>query len=347
MGAEEPHGSRRPPATLLDELPRWRLARLLRGAGVSTLLSRLRLKWRRLRLQEVTVRLLRGEAGIRIEGGTGARLLEADELTGLRLAAPGGDKSFDAQASMEPPYDISADDIDVEPRRPIIAVDLSLLPMHRHPRELRSLRRQLICTLGVVRRYLWDAHLLLAPVGAETITWLQQGMRLDRVWLSGTGCAETLRSHGYRRIILLDPDAPRDLSADDVLEADAFIIGGIVDLTPVKGATRSIPGVEGVERRRISLRGSIIGVPNRINIIASIILTARYVTLGDVEEAVRRNMCPRDARLRAAVEIARRARSGMVDWSLYMELRKWLPLTEKDFLRAARMAGVTVTGEKP
>ncbi len=344
MGAEEPHGSRRPlpPPGLLKELPRWRLRERLASLGAATLYSRLRLKWRRMRVQEVAVRILLGEAGVRLEAGSGGRLLEVDELTGLRLLAPGGREPYDAVVGQEPPYDVSAEDIDTERRTPIIAIDLSQLPHHRHERELRSLRRQVVCTLGVVRRYLWDAHLLLAPVDERVIEWLGAGMRLDHVWLSGGTCTEALRSHGYRRIILLDPEAEKPLTGREVREAEAFIIGGIVDLLPRRGATRTIEA-EGAERRSILLRGSVIGVPNRINIVASILLTARYVT-GDVEEAVRANMCPRDARLRAAVEIARRARGGMVDWSLYEELRKWLPLTRRDFVKAARMAGVRVTG---
>ena len=147
--------------------------------------------------------------------------------------------------------------------------------------------------------------------------------------------------------MLLDPYADTPLGPRDVLEAEAFIVGGIVDKVPRPRATEAISRlIPWAARRRVELKGSIIGVPNTINSIIEIVLKARYDYGGDVERAVRSVMSPADARLRAYVEISRRARGrGKVDWSFYCELASWLPITRDDFLRAARMAHVEVVGE--
>jgi len=51
---------------------------------------------------------------------------------------------------------------------------------------------------------------------------------------------------------------------------------------------------------------------------------------------------------RAYVEIAKRAgRTGRIGWDFYCELRKWLPITIREFLRAARMAHVEIIAMNP
>ena len=228
--------------------------------------------------------------------------------------------------------------------RPLIVIDLSLLHTHIAMSEYRSLRRQIGATLGVVRRYLWDRHLLLAGAPPGAYEWLRAFLGRGLVDVSTLASDEAAYIRGADRIILLDPNAEHDLEPRDVLEADAFIIGGIVDRLPRPGETRKLVLKGLAEPRRLTLRGSIHGVPSRLNMVAEIVLMARYETCGNVEEAIRRVMSPRDAKLRAYVELARwsRGKKKKVPWSLYEELAKWLPLTPKDFVEAARMAGLDV-----
>lgn len=228
--------------------------------------------------------------------------------------------------------------------RPVFALDFSLL--HRHSaEEARSLRVQVGATLGTVRRYLWDAHLLLAGLPPGGLEWLRGFLGSPLVASTTLPADEALQLRGYRRVVLLDPSAEKPLSREDVLGADAFILGAIVDRTPRPGETQRLRLRGAYEARRLELRGSIHGVPNRLNTLAEILLRARYELCGDVEKAILASMTPRDTRHRAYVEISRwlRGRRQRVPWSLYCELRKWLPLSPRDFIRAARMAG----GEPP
>ncbi len=223
---------------------------------------------------------------------------------------------------------------------PLIVIDLTQLPEHSLD-EAGSLRRQLAATLGVLRSYLWDRHLLLTntPPGAKA--WLHSFMHSDYVQVSSLPTDDALDARGYDGLrILLDPNAEKPLKPHEVLEAQVFILGGIVDKRPRPGATTRLP-IEKAVRRRIELRGSIIGVPHTLNNLVETILLARYRYGGDVERALYETIPPHEARIRAYVEITRAARGrGAVSWELYEELRRWLPLRPRDFEKAARMAGV-------
>jgi tRNA (adenine9-N1/guanine9-N1)-methyltransferase len=230
-------------------------------------------------------------------------------------------------------------------KTPLIAIDFTLLSSHAHPSEISSLRKQVGSALAVVRAYLWDQHLVLAGAPAGLREWLYPVLGKAFVQVTSEPSDLALKMRGAERVVLLDPSAPEPLAKDDVLGADGFIIGAIVDKIPRPGETSKLRLAGEAERRRIELRGEPIGVPNRINAVIEIIMRARYETCGDVEKAVLRTMSSRDARLRAYVEVARwasRHRTRHVPWSLYKELSSWLPLNPKDFVRAVRMAGLTL-----
>ncbi len=236
-----------------------------------------------------------------------------------------------------------------EKPRPVVVIDLSLLLEHVHPTEYLSLRRQIAASLSVVRKYLWDRHLVVTGARPGVAEWLSALLGRALARITCLTLYEHLASEGYKYPVLLDPSAEEPLSPRDVLEADVFILGGIVDRIPRRGLTARIrEAVEGlVKPRRIEFRGSLVGVPNRLNMLVESLLLARYKLGGSIEDAIRMVMSPRDARLRAYVEIARyAARKGTkkVDWSFYEQLKEWLPLRPIDFIRAARMAGVEVVG---
>ena len=233
--------------------------------------------------------------------------------------------------------------------RPLVVIDLSQLLDHVNESEYLSLRSQVAATLGVLRQYLWDNHLIVTGARPGVGQWLRLLLGRARIRVTSHTTAEFLEALGSPRAIVLDPSAPSSLGSDDVTAAEVFIVGGIVDKVPRPGATTAISrpllsrGL--AEPRKITLKGSIIGVPNRINAIVEILLRARYETCGDVDRAVAASMSPRDARLRAYVEISREAgRKRYVTWEFYCRLRSWLPLTPEEFLRAARMAHVEVKG---
>ena len=237
------------------------------------------------------------------------------------------------------------DSLPSEPK-PVFALDFSLIDEHLVS-EARSLRKQVGASLGVIRRYLWDRHLILSSVKPGVYSWLKSFMATPHVQVSLLPTDEALRLRGYKKIILLDPSAEKPLTPSEVLEADAFIIGAIVDRLPRPGATRELELRGYYVPRRLELRGSIHGVPNRINMIIEILLKARYDFCGDIEKAILSTMSPHDARLRAMVELARwsRGRRRYVPCRLYYLLSSWLPLSFKDFVRAVRMAGLELKNE--
>ncbi len=232
----------------------------------------------------------------------------------------------------------------LEEYKPLIVIDLGLIASHLG-RELRSLRVQVGGVLGIIRRYLWDRHLLLSSARPGVVEWLRAFMGRALFDYSELPGDEAASLRGARKIIVLDPLAEKPLTSMEALSADAFIIGGIIDILPRPGATRKL-NLRGLgEPRKITLRGSIHGVPSRLPQIAEIVLRARYETC-DVEEAVRRVMSPRDARLRAFIELMKwsRGQQRRVPLALYYELRKWLPISLRDFVRAAKMAKLEIEG---
>ncbi len=244
---------------------------------------------------------------------------------------------------------INRDDIiaRLPPRpEPLIVIDLTQLPEHNLD-EAGSLRRQLAATLGVIRSYLWDRHLLLTNTPPGARAWLHSFMHSDYVQVSSLPTDDALDARGYEGPrILLDPNAREPLKPHEVLEAQVFILGGIVDKRPRPGATMQLP-IKKAVRRRIELRGSIIGVPHTLNNLVETILLARYKYNGSIERALYDTIPPHEARIRAYVEIARAARGkGVVSWELYKQLKQWLPLRPRDFEKAARMAGVRLVGEE-
>ncbi|AEM38018.1 tRNA (guanine-N1-)-methyltransferase [Pyrolobus fumarii 1A] len=330
----------------------YKLLRLLNEYGWYNLGLGAWIKSRRIRdngFQEVALRVLVwsgvvGEAS-RIKGGIDQVLnYQGREY---RFVFGPGDVKADAayyQHRCKSSYCIEHDDIVSllpEKPKPLIVIDLAQLHMHNLD-EASSLRRQLAATLGVIRRFLWDRHLLLTNAAEGVRAWLKSFMATMQVQMSSLNTDDALDVRGYTGLrILLDPNADKDLQPDEVVKADVFILGGIVDKRPRPGATRELP-IEGAVRRRISLRGSIIGVPHTINTLVEALLLARYVYDGNIERALYDVTPPHEARIRAYVEISRvirGAKGAYVDWDLYEELVKWLPLRPRDFEKAARMAG--------
>ncbi len=327
------------------EMPRHRLLDLLLERGYGMVASRAWLSrgqgdpFQRLLIQG----LLRGGSIHAAEPGLRGGLRWLERYHGKMLGfvqGPGGveaDAYYTAQGSQL--RSLLLERLPPLPR-PLMALDFSLLPEHL-PEEASSLRRQTGAVLGAVRRYLWDRHLVLGSLEPGALQWLRAFLGSPHVYATPLPADEALTLLGAKRIILLDPSADKPLAPSEVLEADAFILGAIVDRVPRPGATRRLRLMGVYEPRRLELRGSIHGVPTRLNMLAETLLAARYQYCGDLEKAITSVMSPRDARWRAYIEISRwlRGRRTRVPWSLYCSLRRWLPLSPRDFIRAARMAG--------
>ncbi len=313
--------------------------------------SRSRLDVARMRsnpFQEIAVRLLVWGGGFSEKDAWGSKEIYSEEYDGKRYVFYGWGRRqrIDATYSLHtrgPRLDLYLD----ENVKPLIVIDLSLFLEHVHPSELLSLRSQIAASLGIIRRFLWDRHLLLTCVREGVYEWLSVLLGKAKIQYTSLPTSEALEVRGIRRIIVLDPYAEEPLTQKDLVYAEAFVLGGVVDKIARPGSTARIArSIHNAERRKIVLRGMLHGVPNRINSIVEILLKALYVYNGNMEKSIIDTMSKRDIRLRAYIEIARfSGHNRSISWDFFCELRRWLPLTIDDFIRAARMAHVSIVGK--
>ncbi len=217
---------------------------------------------------------------------------------------------------------------------PYIVVDCSTFEGHTE-KEKRKVIFQISQTLGVVRRFMWDERLVVTHLNCG------YGVYYETTEMF-------IRESGVEDVILLDP------YGEEVFEGqrgDCFIIGGIVDKTGDKVGWTSKIGERlrrsGIEIRsvRILLRGDIVGVPDRINTIAEIVL--RVVLDGeDVEEAIRNVQSRLVARWRLRKELPKLTVRVDINGRPFRFIRKseykgfdWLNVTEEDFYRVCSELG--------
>ncbi|MEM1598720.1 MAG: tRNA (adenine(9)-N1)-methyltransferase Trm10 [Pyrobaculum sp.] len=188
------------------------------------------------------------------------------------------------------------------PEAPRVVVDLSL--WHEHtPGEKHELVEQVLETLRVVRRFLWDGALLISNAPGEFLQLLD---------LHARGLVHKMNILGgapvFENPVVLDPEGPCLFTEEVAYSHKEFVIGGIVDKErTAKSGTKRLAELLGVEKRcRIELRGSRVGVPDRINKIAEIIL--RTLAGSSLEEAILATQAKRDRVYRLMWEIQKRAR---------------------------------------
>ncbi len=225
---------------------------------------------------------------------------------------------------------------------PYIVVDCKLRDIHSE-KEILSLDTQIKKTLSVVRRFMWDERLVIT------------GFRSEASAIHYPSTEDFLTEMNFEKVILLDPNG-KDVFQGE--KADCYIIGGIVDRSgDKKGTTELIyrrlaeNGFD-VERKRILLRNDVVGVPDRINHIAEIVLKCVIDGL-NVERAIYDVQNRKIARWRLRKEIAKNAKRikvsdrkfRVIGKSFFDEVRNWLKVNEDDFYKCARDMGVMVLGE--
>ncbi len=210
------------------------------------------------------------------------------------------------------------------PEKPRVVVDLSL--WHEHtPGEKHELVEQILAALNVVRGVLWDGVLWVTNAPAEFLQLLDLHARGLVHGMKIVGGLPPLSSP-----VVLDPEGDCLFTEEVAYSHDEFIVGGIVDKErTAKSGTKRLAQLIGVERRcRIELRGSRVGVPDRINKIVEIVLS----TLSGVplEEAILAAQAKRDRVYRLMWEIQKRAVRGP-DGGLWITPEA---LAEANWLRA-------------
>ncbi len=229
-----------------------------------------------------------------------------------------------------------------EENYPYVLVDCRYHYLHTE-KELRRLRLQLKCTTGVVREFMWRDRMIVT------------GRKFEEVEAPFyESAADFFLEKGIDRVVLLDPNAEEVFSRNDLERC--YVIGGIVDLCGNKKGLTTKLGKE-LERdvdvvyRKFVLRGDTVGVPDRINAIAEILL--RCVIDGEeMERAVLAVQQPLVARWRLRKELAKMSfrldkllnLSFPVRAVLKEDFKKldWLNVNESDFYRECRKMGFTI-----
>ncbi|NPA47140.1 MAG: tRNA (guanine-N2)-dimethyltransferase [Thermococci archaeon] len=236
------------------------------------------------------------------------------------------------------------------PKWPYFIVDLMHWDKHTQT-EKGKLCLQIVQAYSLVKSRFTGKELAVTWANAEFRDMIY--MPLDRITAYPGPTSEFLREKGIDEVVLLDPWAEETLSESD-LNLGAFIIGGIVDTsgskrktTPRIGEVLEEAGIT-VRRRKITLRGDVMGVPDRINRIIGILL--RMMEGVPMDEAVYEFQEPRHAKWRLRRELPKRAfyvnvngeRRKAVSLSLLKEYEGWLKIRKKDFLKVAREMGLVV-----
>jgi len=231
------------------------------------------------------------------------------------------------------------------PPLPLFVIDIS--PISQEIADIASIRVQIEESIDKIRECLWDPHLAITSADKSMAEWIQSVAGKNKIIITSSKPSELLWSMDADRVTIIRQDAPHPLTPNDVLSSDAFLISGVQDSISKPGVGRFYDNLVpwGVPRRA-ELRGSIVGVPDRINKMIEIILKARYKYGGDIEKAIATSMTRKDVMTRLYSEILKRAeKSGKepyIDMEVYYDLVKWLPITKEDFINVAGRVGVKV-----
>ena len=313
--------------------PREALLELLYERGVERLASikcELNRRFWRDPFQETAVHMLVKDTKINLKRGVKSRRWFPAEVKGKEVwyMLRGGEELSDA--THEASGEISREDLlPMLDELPYVGVYLGFVHLHT-PKELRKLNLQLWETLNAVRYFLWDAHLVLLEKPPNFEWRPNEYVKVMSM--------ENLSTLDY--VILFDPNAPEVIKPEEILRAEAFIFGGIVDKeVPRPGLTSKIP-CDFCIRRRIELWGSLAGVPLMIHKLAYAVLRARFELNGDIEKALIEVMGSRERRWRMAKEAIEAYKRGEDPVERVLKVAKLLGSNINEVIEALKMSGI-------
>jgi tRNA (adenine9-N1/guanine9-N1)-methyltransferase len=259
---------------------------------------------------------------------------------GLRLTVPGEGERSDYRTTASRDAEIPAEELQARlpgyPARPHFVVDLRFWGEHsRFGRT--NLIRQTAVTASTLRRYLSDRHLTLVNAPPEA---RERFARAFPTFEGGFSDWETLLSRlGEDRVVLLDPNAEEELTERDLRRYDVFALGGIVDDNMQGWTEKLAPGIPAdVIRRKITLRGRVEGVPDRVNALVEAL--CRVLVEGEsLREAVLSVQSPRFARRRLRLELKGLDR---LDREALESVREVVNLPPSEIVKEARRLGIPV-----
>ncbi|QGA69305.1 tRNA (adenine(9)-N1)-methyltransferase Trm10 [Sulfolobus sp. E11-6] len=181
--------------------------------------------------------------------------------------------------------------------------------------EKTSLEQQIRVSIKTIREYLFDYNLKLAHTPAS-------------FKLEGRNKIEILNYIPKDNTIVLNPYGEITATEEMIRNTKFFIIGGIVDRgRRLKNATYELSrryGYDELPQVKISLRGSTVGVPDRINSIIEILL--KVLTGYNLEEAIISTQSNADKVSRLIRELNTLEK---FDYNTIINLKNWLKINDK------------------
>ncbi|UXD22915.1 hypothetical protein IPA_09575 [Ignicoccus pacificus DSM 13166] len=314
------------------------LAEVLAQRGVksvASLVAPLNARFRRNPFQETAVHMLVHKSKINTKKRVHAKrwFLIRTRYGAVEYMWRGGEELSESLHEWEGEVGVE-DFIDLVDRKPLIVLYLGFYYIHTE-REKRKLKLQVHETLSAVRTFLWDLNMVLvepSPLPPELVP------------SPHVNVVRSMEEIDAKKIILMDPNAEEELSPEEVLEAEAFVFGGIVDKeVPRIGLTSLIPcDKPRCLRRKVTLRGSVYGVPAIVHKLVYALLRARYELRGNLEEAIIEVMSSKEKRWRMAKELIEARRRGEDVKEKIIEVGEWLRMNEKDLIHSIKMSGLNL-----
>ncbi len=234
------------------------------------------------------------------------------------------------------------------PKRPLFIVDNSLYH-ELHPKDQNRLVYQLNLFLKVLRRYIFDTHLIMNNSPIELYEKFNSIAGYNMVRWTNTKDLVNLLDKGDR-IIALDPYAENIADENILRNSTTIIIGGIVDREkPIKLATKRMVdalskklGIE-ITRYRLEIDGIREAVPHRINILGEIILDTIF-NKKSLKRSIMEHMSNRDIAWYIGLKIIKEKLDHDKVKEIVREIEEYRKSKIKDHVlrRAYRIAGIKI-----
>jgi tRNA (adenine9-N1/guanine9-N1)-methyltransferase len=234
--------------------------------------------------------------------------------------------------------------------KPRFIIDLTLWNEHTE-HEKNELTEQILMSIHTMRKFLWDRNLELTNVPREFMDYLGKFAKgfINKVVIRRTG------PYVNGDAVILDPQGDCLLNNSNIRAFSTFVIGGIVDKErKIRGETSRLYKILGLDipRCRIELRGSIIGVPDRINKVIEIILKV-LINGEDLEESIITSMSRRDRENRLFYELQRASYRVKIENNVILAITKqmlqrinWVRASERELSLAIKKSHIIVLSDE-
>ena len=215
--------------------------------------------------------------------------------------------------------------IGIYPRVPLIIFDALFWELHSDE-EKKDAIQQFLFAVKIIRKYLTDLNIVVLSPSSELIDLINSFRNRINVVTYTSSIA--LPNKG----VILDPYSNESLTIEDVLQADAIVVGLLVDSKfPRPYATYAMSLIRRLPytRKAIVYKGSVVGVPKEINKIVEILLKARFEGMS-VDNAVKDAMGIDNKIYRIVYEVSKLCSKGkVVDKETIVSIMEELSLDKK------------------